>query len=822
MTKSPEETTRESIAPTKSTLIGVSAPTFPLTSEVAPPSSKSTLIGLTAPSMPPPTADVGGSAKSTLIGLTPPTLPPPAAASKASVKSTPPAGASTPPWPREATDARAALPAGAVFDGRYRVTRALARGRIATIYAVQSIDHGAARALKVLKATARDSKVADERVLEDLSLAESVVSEHVATVFESGCTEGGAVWFASELLEGATLAQRAASTSREALTRGDVWKVLLQVALGLDAAHAKGLVHRDLRPSNVFLATQRSGAAKATLLDFGLAHRVEWERAHGGADVSAAWVAPECVEGASVTPGADFWSFGLLAFWLFTGRSYWPTGRVRLDAPIVLASERCVELAVARRLPDGFDAWFEQCVARSPRDRFRTARDLSVELMNMFHASPESDAAAGFVPEVIVADDVRGPSPARASVDAVAPPAEVRRPPRLPMSTPSATAVSTEHATGAASHAPTPPSTTEARADLSALADAPIISDDDVRVISIETRMTADEARATAEAMRATRDPQRISIPAERAPVSQAPPATPRTAITAPFPVVRASDPVVEELDHAVSDVLRGAVLDAAPPASSDPPAVRYSLPLVSKRRLPSLYPAARAVKVGAALLLGSCAVFGIAWFVATSERVASAPTPRAGRIDAARVGAPPVIAEAHVDAATASQRVPVEPPSTPAPVATAGRSTSAASSPGATSSLSMHGWGEGAVRVWVGDLDARRARLPFTLALRRRRRFTVAGFFIWSFHDAQVRENLIGTYDPSAMLIRVHGTSSSDPLRMPVGAYALRVARAGDLVGSTMVRASRLTGSLDAAAAARVSTFLLPDARDPDAGTPR
>ncbi len=132
-----------------------------------------------------------------------------------------------------------------------------------------------------------------------------------------------------------------------------------------------------------------------------------------------------------------------------------------------------------------------------------------------------------------------------------------------------------------------------------------------------------------------------------------------------------------------------------------------------------------------------------------------------------------------------------------------------------------MTGWRDGSVRVWTGDLEVRRTHLPFTLALRRHHRFSVAGYIAWSLRDAQVRESLIGTYDPSAMLMRVHGTTSSDPLRMPVGAYALRLSRNGDLVGSTMVRSSRLTASLDADAAARVSPFLLPDASDADAGAP-
>ena len=132
-----------------------------------------------------------------------------------------------------------------------------------------------------------------------------------------------------------------------------------------------------------------------------------------------------------------------------------------------------------------------------------------------------------------------------------------------------------------------------------------------------------------------------------------------------------------------------------------------------------------------------------------------------------------------------------------------------------------MSDWPINAIRVWSGRLRGRGAGCAFTVALRRRSPIAVAGFFIWRVRDPQqpgatieVRENLRGAMDPSQTLVRLRGVQSSDPLRMPVGSYALHLRRDGVLTGSTITSGTRLEGSYDPAAAARVSAHLIPEAR--------
>ena len=282
------------------------------------------------------------------------------------------------------------LAPGTLVATDYRVEQEIARGGMGTLYRVTQLSTGADRVLKVMHARLLRDPRGRERFLQEARASARIDSDHVVQVLAAGFDEAGVPWIVMELLRGEDLAHTL--KRRGALPPSEVLEVFRQLGHALAAAHRAGLIHRDLKPDNVFLCVPRREGVPFTvkLLDFGIAKALD-ESADAAASqrqTSAVgtplWMAPEQAQRGEVTPAADVWSMGLLAFKLLVGRSYWRSGnapdapvervlRELFGEPIDAASERARELGAS--VPPGFDAWFARCVARDPGQRFPNAAE---------------------------------------------------------------------------------------------------------------------------------------------------------------------------------------------------------------------------------------------------------------------------------------------------------------------------------------------------------------------------------------------------------------------------------------------------------------
>ncbi|MDB4937991.1 MAG: serine/threonine protein kinase [Labilithrix sp.] len=300
------------------------------------------------------------------------------------------------------------LSPGSIFATDFRIVRTLGEGGMGAVYVAEQLSTGKQRALK----TMHPQFVADaglrERFAQEARIGARIESEHVVDVVAAGIDATTKMpWLAMELLKGETVA--------EAVARGRIVEPrfavdsLLQLGDALAEGHAAGVVHRDLKPENLFLTTTKRADVPFVLkvLDFGIAKLLS----EGATGVTATigtpmWMAPEQTElGAAITPATDIWAFGLIAFFVLTGQSYWHLkleGRdvsgAALLRQIVLdrlphASERAAALGVTTPLPDRFDAWFARCVARDPADRFADGRAALDGLRKVFDASSPSLSA---------------------------------------------------------------------------------------------------------------------------------------------------------------------------------------------------------------------------------------------------------------------------------------------------------------------------------------------------------------------------------------------------------------------------------------------
>ena len=319
--------------------------------------------------------------------------------------------------------ALASLVPGTTFAHEYTVGTLIAAGGMGAVYRAEQRSTGNAVALKIMLPELLVDPKSRERFQHEARISGRIRSSHVVKVLAAGIDEATQTpWLAMEFLEGESLA--AFAKARGALAPEMALAVLQQVGHALSAAHAAGVVHCDLKPENVFIAeAQTVGVAfDVKVLDFGIARIVKEGRKSASVTTAVGsphWLAPEQGSvGKTVTPATDVWSFGLLAFWLLTGRYYWVNANVPDDEynlyallgeiagkdAIVPASERLRAFGEGRALlPAGFDGWFARCVDRDVSRRFATAKEAVEALATVMGSSGGASATRTSAPSVPVA-----------------------------------------------------------------------------------------------------------------------------------------------------------------------------------------------------------------------------------------------------------------------------------------------------------------------------------------------------------------------------------------------------------------------------------
>ncbi|WP_437670929.1 protein kinase domain-containing protein [Sorangium sp. So ce131] len=296
-------------------------------------------------------------------------------------------------------------PAAGMLFGEFRIVRPLSAGGMGAVYVAEQTSTGKLRALKLMHPQLCADPRLRERFEQEARVGALVESDHVVQVIGAGVDQASGVpWLAMELLEGEDLAARLKRCGL--FSPQDLYDIFRQLCHALGAAHRAGVVHRDLKPQNIFLAKSHSATApwSVKVLDFGIARIAAEASTMATASLGTPlWMAPEQTEArAAITPATDVWPLGLIAFAMLTGRMYWraandPMGiampvllREILLEPIELASMRATALGRAGCIVHPFDAWFARCVARDPSQRFPTAQDAFDALRPALFIDPRS------------------------------------------------------------------------------------------------------------------------------------------------------------------------------------------------------------------------------------------------------------------------------------------------------------------------------------------------------------------------------------------------------------------------------------------------
>ena len=266
------------------------------------------------------------------------------------------------------------LSEGDEFAG-YRVERRLGRGGMGVLYL--AIEPGLERrvALKLIAPEAAAEEVFARRFAEETRIAASIEHPNVVPIYAAG-EEGGVPFIAMRYVAGADLARRLAREGR--LEPAVAVELIAQVGAGLDAIHAAGLVHRDVKPANVLLSGAED-AEHAYITDFGVARNVATEsgltqtgRFVGTLD----YVAPEQISGAAVDARADVYALGCLLFKLLTGEVPFPKEAEAAKLFAHLNDPPVGPSLYVPEIPPALDDVVVRAMSKAPEDRYPSAGDL--------------------------------------------------------------------------------------------------------------------------------------------------------------------------------------------------------------------------------------------------------------------------------------------------------------------------------------------------------------------------------------------------------------------------------------------------------------
>jgi YVTN family beta-propeller protein len=257
----------------------------------------------------------------------------------------------------------------------YQIEALIGRGGMGAVYRAEELALGRKVALKVIAPELAEDSRFRERFLRESRIAASLDHPHIVPIFKAG-DEDGALYLAMRYVEGTDLAKLLREAG--ALAPGRAINLLEQVAEALDAAHEKGLVHRDVKPSNVLIAVA-AGKEHCYLADFGLTKRtgsLSGISAPGDVVGTLEYVAPEQITGDDVEAQADLYSLGCVLYESLTGQPPFPraTDVALLWAHVHEEPQRPSEVRTG--LPKTIDGVLGRALAKEPGRRYETAGEL--------------------------------------------------------------------------------------------------------------------------------------------------------------------------------------------------------------------------------------------------------------------------------------------------------------------------------------------------------------------------------------------------------------------------------------------------------------
>ncbi|MCK9460216.1 MAG: serine/threonine protein kinase [Proteobacteria bacterium] len=267
---------------------------------------------------------------------------------------------------------------GRVIDSKYRIVRIIGAGGMGTVYEAEHIVISRHVALKILSVEFVMDPDVVERFFREAKAASEIGHPNIVDIFDVGREDEKTVYIVMELLKGMSLADHIGCETRLAPTPAAA--IAVQVLSALRAAHEKGIVHRDLKAGNVFLAVDSRGRHEVKLLDFGIAKIGKIDTSgpgltHNGEIMGTpCYLSPEQARGANdVDARTDIWGVGVMLYEMLTGTlPYDDDDNATLFGKILLDEPRPM-LEIVPDLPLELVAIVDKAMRRERDERYQTA-----------------------------------------------------------------------------------------------------------------------------------------------------------------------------------------------------------------------------------------------------------------------------------------------------------------------------------------------------------------------------------------------------------------------------------------------------------------
>jgi serine/threonine-protein kinase len=260
--------------------------------------------------------------------------------------------------------------------GRYKILGELGRGAMGIVYKADdpNLDRQVALKTIILDEDAEGAKEYKKRFMLEAKAAGKLNHPSIVTTFDYG-EEDGLAYLAMELLEGTDLRTR---LQKEAIPAAEAVEIARQIAEGLAYAHARGVVHRDIKPGNIML----NGGGQAKIMDFGLARMrmADHKTSTGMVLGTPRYMSPEQISGLPVDQRSDIFSLGIVLYEMLTGTRLFAGENMEQVQHLITQTEHVPPTRQVPGLPPMVDFVVARALKKDPVVRYQDAREFAADL----------------------------------------------------------------------------------------------------------------------------------------------------------------------------------------------------------------------------------------------------------------------------------------------------------------------------------------------------------------------------------------------------------------------------------------------------------